>query len=420
MDNISQICESKEGKLFTFLIVFMALGNVYQLPGIPQLGVGEILLIAFIPFYYRKDICLLPNKESLGFVIFFLYLFFVSLFVLNLFDGPLSKLISVARVAFYWIIIFFFGQSLFSISFFKKCVFVFALLLSSFIILQFFTYAVTGYYISGLIPNAPLNQGGVHGLDAIQHYLNMAGYMGFIRPSGFLLEPAHCVQFLFICSLLFISEKNITEKMRIICLSLILLAMLIAQSSTGIVLTLFSVGYLAFINKNFKIRFVVVSIISIYTLFFLLNGFSLDNWAFDRLLNILSGTDIDNSSYSRLNNGFNLFLQFPFVYKIFGTGMGMFDLIAFSFGFENSLNYMNCFSFVLFASGVLGTIIWLLSLARFFSLSSSVGKTISLGFFVMSLGCSIFCQPQMVWFFLLILADIREKNAKYSGYPAIR
>ncbi len=415
MYDIDQISESKRGKLFTFLIAFMALGNVYQLPGIPQLGVGEIMLMVFLPFYFRKEINLFLVKETVGFIAFFVYLFFISLIVMNIFNGPLSKLISVARVAFYWFVIFFLGPNLFSLNFFKKCAFVFSVLLSFFIIIQFFTYAATGFYIPGIIPNAPLNQGGIHGIESIQHYLNMAGYLGFVRPSGFLLEPSHCVQFLFICSILIVNEKDLNPRIRIASFFLTTIAMLIAQSSTGIILTLFSWCYFIFVNKEFfRLRIFMVFLLLIFVVYTLINGFWFDNWALDRLFNILYGSDVDTSSHSRLHNGFNLFAQFPFIYKIFGTGMGSFDLISRTFGFEDSLNYMNCFSFILFSSGFLGMLIWLISLMSFFVSSNREGKSLVLGFFVMSLGCSIFCQPQMVWFFLLILADIRKRNDRYT------
>ena len=406
---------SKESKLFTFLVVFMALGNVYQLPGVSQLGVGEIMLMCSFPFFLKGKKFALFDRYSIGFIFYFFYLTLVSLVALNYFDGSLSKLVSIARVAFYWVLIFFFGRNLFSLVYFRKNAYIFALSLSLFIIIQFFVFTFTKFYIPGLIPNAPLNQGNVVGIETMQHYLDMASYMGFIRPSGFLLEPAHCVQYLFICLLFFINDKSMDEKKKLYFIILVSIAMLTAQSSTGLILLLFSWICFMFVEKNYiktKIFFIMLVIGGF--VYMLANGGIFDFWALDRLLDVASGTQIDTSSNFRLNNGFNLFEKFPFVFKIFGTGMGMFELISYDFEFGNAINYMNSFSFTLFSAGYIGLFIWLISLAYLFYNTYTLGKCVVLGFFVMSLGCSIFCQPQMVWMFLLFFADIRKENDRYS------
>ena len=79
-------------------------------------------------------------------------------------------------------------------------------------------------------------------------------------------------------------------------------------------------------------------------------------------------------------------------------------------GFRDASSYMNALAGIFFSTGVVGGGIWIVSLVIMFIMSGLLGKSLVVGFFIMTLGCSIYCQPQMVWFFLLIFADIKEKN----------
>ena len=401
---------SKEEKLFTFLIAFMPLANVYSLPGIP-LGIGEILLFILIPFYCKKGMNTSFRDYEQGFILWLIYVIFVTLIIFNYFEAPLNKFFSIARVLFYWIIIFVFGKNFFNFEYFKKMAKIFCLSLSFFVILQSVVYAITGVYIPGLILKIPLHYGEGDGMAVVEHSLALLGYRGFIRPSGFLIEPAHCSQFLFIGLILFITDFKLNFQIKYRIIFFITIAMILTYSTTGVIVLLYAWFVYLLIENHLSLFKWPVFIIAIMSVIVILSGFiGIENNAVERITSIVNGEHIDGSSNARLFNGFNQFQKLPLLFQLFGTGIGLFDYVSSMLEFVDSQKYMNTFSGNLFKSGFVGAFIWNLSLFPFFFKSGLLGKSLTIGFFIMSLGCSIFCQPQMVWFFLLIMTDIRNKN----------
>lgn len=401
---------SSQKMLFTFLIVLMGLANVYVIPGTP-LGIGELLFVLFAPFFVNKNIsCSLQNGET-GFIIWFIYTFFVTLFVLVYVGAPISKFFSILRVAFYWGLMFVLGKSLFDYDFFKRGLFVFTFLLSSLIVVQFFVFTITGFYIPGYLLNATLNDGGVTGYTMYQGALLYGSILGFVRPSGFLCEPAHCAQFLIVPFAIVMTDPKLYLKKKVLLMLLISAIILITASSTGVAMLLFL--WILYIVTEKKLSFIRVPLIVFLSLFlvsFVGNGGGTEFKAVDRLLNLFNGQELDNSSNVRLNKGFEMYSFLPFSMKLFGSGIGLFDYLSTYFNFENSLNCQNAFAGTFFMSGIIGAIIFYFSMGVLFVKAGLLGKTLVCGYFVLSLGTGIFCCTQMVWIFLVILADIREKN----------
>ena len=93
--------------------------------------------------------------------------------------------------------------------------------------------------------------------------------------------------------------------------------------------------------------------------------------------------------------------------------IGLFEYVSVSIGFRGASVFMNSLAGIFFNTGIIGGGLWIASLVVMFVMSGLFGKSLVVGFFIMTLGSSIYCQPQMVWFFLLILADIKEQNGRY-------
>ncbi|WP_294959927.1 hypothetical protein [uncultured Fibrobacter sp.] len=404
---------TKEEKLFSFLVVLMAWANVYSLPGIP-LGIGEVLLFVFMPFYCRRGMNLSFRNYERGFILWIVYATLVTLFLFNYFDAPISKFFSIARVVFYWIVIFIFGKNYFNLDYFKKWMLIFGIALSSFIILQAMIYSITGYYVPGIIVNVPLNYGETDAIAVIEHRLSLAAGRGSVRPSGFLIEPAHCSQFLFICLMSFISGCKNRVKKNLLIMLCFSIAILLTMSSTGIILLVFA--WLVYVMTENRLSFfrIPLFLLTLFCMYAILNGSNgLENDAVERLINISNDRKIDASSDLRLNRGLELFYKMPLIMQFFGTGIGMFDYVSNTIGLGNGPKFMNAFSWIFFISGFVGAFIWNFSLLFVFLKSNFLGRALTVGFFIMSLGCSIFCQPQMVWFFLLILASVKERDEKH-------
>ena len=406
---------SREEKIFTFLVVFMAWANVYTLPGVP-LGIGELLLVLFMPLYYKRNMNFCMQDYEKGFLLWFVYTALVTLVFFNYFNAPLDKLFSIARVACYWTIIFIFGSRLFNVEYFKKWMLFFAIGLSFFIALQSLVYAVSHVLIPGYFLNASLNDGGVTGLQMYERYLQMAHWTGYIRPNGFLCEPSHCSQFLFICLMFVITDIKFAFVQKISLALLFSISIILTTSTTGIVLLF--LAWLVYVSIEKKISFFRVPMAIFFAIFIvvLISGnLDVENIAVERITNIIDGESVDNSSNLRINNGKIMFLELPFVMKFFGTGFGMVDYVMNALRISDYSPYINTFYVIPFMSGFFGTVLWYVCLIMLYRKSGLRGKALTFGFFALSMGSGIFSTAQMVWFFMLILDDIKAKNEKRLG-----
>lgn len=410
---------SKAGKasIFTFLIVFMVWANVYKLPNIP-LGIGEIMMVIFFPLYFRFDIDFSLKNYERGFIIWFFYSFLVSLVLFNYWEVPLSKFFSIARVFFYWILIFFLGKNLFSFEIFKKWLVVFSIALSLFILVQSVVYFSTGIYVPGYILSAPLNDGGVYGWEMYEMSLRNAGWKGFLRPSGFLCEPAHCAEVLFLSILVVMFDENRKILKKIFLMLLFTLAVFMTKSVEGVLLFVYAWLFFVirekkfFVFRLFLVFFLFLGVLVSLNSSFLSNDFGL----FDRIANIMNGSNsIDNSSRVRLYGGFSLFFDLPFVFQLFGCGIGIFDFVVEKMGLGVESNFINSCSVILISSGWIGLLIWIFSLLYLYKKSDIMGKSLVVGFVLMLLGSGSLFHPITVWIFLLILTSIREKDVRYPG-----
>ena len=404
-------CIPKEERIFSFLIVLMAWANVYELPGVP-VGIGEILFLFFIPFYCKRGMNFNFKSYEFGFILWFVYATLVTLIFFNYFDAPINKFISIVRVAFYWILIFVFGKNLFNLDCFKKWMIVFSIALSGFIILQSVVYIFTGYFIPGFFLGAPLHDGSVMGYQMYEHSLYLAGFRGFIRPHGFLCESAHCCEFLSICMMTVVADFGMRFKNKLFIVLLNSVSMLLTLSSMGVVLLLFVWLIFICIEKRLSLfRWPIMIVVCLVVFAVFAGAIETGSNAVERLVAIINGEKIDGSSNARLNNGLFFYLALPFLFKLVGSGIGLFDYVVDSMNFgELSGRFINSFFGNLFTSGLFGTIIWNASLVIMFTKSNVLGKCLTSLFFLMSFGTNIFCQPQMVWIFLLIFADIKQKK----------
>lgn len=409
--------KQKKEKLFTFLVVLMALLNVYVFPGIP-VGFGEAALMLFFPFYYKSDFDLSVRDYEKGFVLWLAYTCLVTLCVLNYVGSPLNSLFATARVVFYWIIIFFIGKNLFDFKFFEKIIMYFSLFLSTFILVQLVVYTITGIYIPGYLLNVPLNDGDVTGLWMYEHSLQLASWKGFIRPSGFLCEPSHCCEFLFVSIMVLVASRNIHFVKKNLLIFVFAIAILATRSTEGVVLLFLSMMLYVIAEKRISfLRIPLIVLLVLICVGMLSGSIDTNNNAIERISNIINGSNnVDNSSDVRLNNGFNLFFDLPSIFKFFGCGMGQIDYLLENMSLLNTEKFMNAFSWILIMSGFLGTIIWFFSLFIFFVKANYLGKSLVVGFSLMSMGSSVFCQPQMVWIFLLIIASMKDRDDRCVGF----
>ena len=134
--------------------------------------------------------------------------------------------------------IFILGPAFLDFNLFKKAIIIFCIVLATFVILQFVVFSISGFLIPGFILDAELNDGGITGRELYNNYLNYANVSGYLKPNGFLCEPAHAAQCLFLGLILTLFSRDVNKSIQKgIYISL---AMFVTMSTSAIVYTIFA------------------------------------------------------------------------------------------------------------------------------------------------------------------------------------
>ena len=412
-DEIAYI--QKEKKIFSFLAVFMMLGNVYAFPLLPSLGMGELIFIMFMPYFLiRVKGSIVITRDSKGLLFYMIYGFLVTVVMSVFFQSSIGNIaIRLIRDFFYYLIILFLGIKLFNKETFYKWVIRFCVVLAVFVILQSLVYVVSGYFIPGFPMSAQINDGGYTGRELYAKYLSYARIAGYLRPNGFLCEPSHCAQCFFVAVVILLSNEKGLYRKQIPYAVLISIGAILTMSTSAVVYV--TIAWIMWLIKEVKhnilkvvIAVFVVGIIGfiIYSRGNLTNMISVTN----RLVNALTGNATTNSSEMRIQKGFTIFANLPAIFQIFGIGFGTYtsalrsSLISTNVAMVES-EYMNTFSYILVSSGIVGGFIMLASIVRLFKSCGLLGRMIVIALVIMSLGSSIYSSPICVWVLLTLLSD---------------
>jgi len=396
-------------KFFSFVIVFMMFGRVYSFLG-TQINIGEILLILAIPFCYKRNAPLMLGTAEKTFFLYVTYAIVSTCFLCNYFDAELfDAIIRILRNhLFYSIVIFFLVPNLARRECFEKYLVYFCFFLSSFVVLQFVSFRLFGFVLPGWIPNMQLSTG-ISGAELYKNTIQRLAYFDY-RPCGFLLEPAHAAQSLFIGSLVTLYSKNSKNIPLAIFFSL---TIFLTQSSTGVFalfylwIFYFCSGNISIIKKGF-LFFIAILILVVGSQLSFEKGNSIG-----RAHEAMDESTADGSAYVRIYNGLNLFYELSVPLQIIGTGQGLYKYVignASNNGKVDSQEYMSSFSALLFESGLLGFGLFACFFVILYKKTNLLGRMGIGGYWLMSLGCSIYASVFYVWIMALILFDKREKN----------
>lgn len=396
-------------KVFNLLIILMMIGNVYTFPFFRSLSWGEVILLLFFP-YFILNIGSLKIVRIGSILAFVLYaLLSTLLFAAVSFGDVQAPLVRILREAFYYVLIFYCGYYLFDYAKFSQGVIIFCKVLSLYIVLQSFVYSVTGWYIPGFFMNAALNDGGYSGSELYNHFLTYAKISGYLRPNGFLCEPAQCAQCLFL-GILVSFFSPIKGKKQLITSVWLTVGLVCTMSTSAIVYAGFSwiVWLIKEGKRNITHVLFIIAIVSLGVI--LIYGKTKYNnllAVIEKLTNSFSKDTISNSSELRLFKGFLTFASLPFFYKIFGIGFGNYDAaVPKLFSGQNihmvESEYMNSFSYILVSAGVIGACLLFVYFIQRFRRSCFLGKICVIALVLIASGSSIYSTPICVWFMLII------------------
>lgn len=404
---------SQASQVFTFMVATVIVLDVYTMPLLRFLSWGEFIFICMTPYFWLKTGGFRYVKGSLLWVFLFcIYGLFCSIIASFVIDGSARDIaVRLIREAFYYIIIFGYGLVLFDFKYFKRIASKIVLLLALFVIAQSVVYLLSGYLIPGLIPNVEINDGGITGQQMYQIILKNAGYMGYIKPNGFLCEPAHCAHCFFVYLLLILFEEDTyTREQQIIRAGIVSLAM-VATMSTSAFIEL-AVAWIAWliVGKRKGVLQVIIVVAAIFIAYIVVfrradTSFSAVFERFTRMFT--TSQTVVYSGNLRVLKGFNVFRSLPFIYKFFGIGFGAYNAavsagIIHLQGFDLYNEYMNSISYILVSSGLIGFTLYIGYFISIFSSRSLTGKLLILGGFIMALGSGIYCTSIYIWILLLI------------------
>lgn len=404
------ICDSRPNKVFSYLVVIMMIGNVYLFPFFKAIDMGEVMIILFIPYFLMSINSLSIKREYNLIYIFVGYSLIVTMLMCALLNGDISSpIVRLTRDFFYYFVIFFLGTHFFSMKYFRKALIYFCVILSAFIMLQVLVYMVTGYLIPGFLMSASLNDGGYTGAQLYSNYIRYASIAGYLKPNGFLCEPAHCAQCLFIAILLLLfNDKH--EKKDIKIALFISVGMILTMSTSAMLYLMFSWGLwcLKESRKNSVKILVIVSCVGLISLIALKNGlFNNIIAVIERFTKTISGEVITNSSQLRMMKGFYTFLSLPLLQKVFGIGFGNYA-VAVSVMDNVEINmleneYMNTVSYILVSSGIIGFLLMFFFFVYMYRHSSGISRVMIFALLIMSFGSSVYSSPIWIWMMLLVL-----------------
>ena len=413
----NSILPTKEKKLFTFLVIFLMFGNVYVFPLVPVLGMGEFVFILFIPYFlFRMKKSFTAHSRNKGFLLFMLYGFVISLIMSVFFQAGIIKVFSrLIRDFFYFFIIFFLGNRFFSKETFFKLLVIFSVALSAFVILQSIVFLIFGYFIPGFPLTMRINDGGHVGRELYNAYLVFARDAGYLKPNGFLCEPAQCF---FVALIMLFFYSKIALKKLIPLVTVISIAAVLTMSTSAFIYV--ATAWIMWLIKEGKRNVLIVGTIIVLIgigAFVLYNrgiGASLVS-VLNRFTNLFTGARITDSTSLRIEKGLIIFRDLPWQYKFFGIGFG-----TYTAAYQQSIisqnvvmasnEYMNSFSYIWVSSGIIGGIVMLFSFLRVYHSSDFLGKVMIIALVIMSLGAAVYSSPICVWAMLVILDSHKHEN----------
>lgn len=413
---------NKVTKIFTGAVLLFPVMTIYA-TSIPAVTFGEVILAVLMVILC---IDILWSKKTLKissnpFWLYLLYAFGISLIssiVLALISTQFSlseMLQRVIRDGFYFILILIFGEYYFDFEYAKKFIKIFSVISGCYIILQFMVYAIWQIYIPGIIPQLQTSiSGGVTGEELIQRYTLIASYDGHISASAFFSEPAVVAHYITVALLLeLFTDKGKGNLKLAVFYSLIMLLSFSLNAYISICVCWGLWALYSARNKKYAYRTLVFAIAFLVAGLFLVNSTNVMN-VFNRLVYLLSGEQTSGSSVIRVLRGPAFYFKMPLLFQLFGSGFGNFMQFKEIFGittiYETADEYMNTNAYILVSSGVMGFVLFVVTLAKKISKKIVFSKMLFVLVLMFGLSSSIYSSAQFVimMMFMIYAPEKRE------------
>lgn len=399
-------------KFFSALLVVSMAIDVYLVPFFPSLSFGELIVIIVGSFLLIKKGYVSRTCAFPALWLFIIYSIIISVLNMLIIENSLIDIsLRLLRDGTYWFIILFFCRSLIDFKTFIKWVLIFCIVLSAFIIIQTAVYYITGYFIPGFYLNALVNDNQYFGYQIYEHTLKLASY-SFLRPNGFLCEPANCAQVLFIGLVVAFNTKFRHRGIVAVLFSTAMLLTLSASAFVYLIVAwlLYFVANRKSVMKNISILVLMLLMLVVVASFFNISGFE---FVISRLTRITSGDGADEmSTFLRLIRGFEDWSKLPLFNQFFGAGFGSWEAANKIYGFstEQIGEYMNTISYILFSTGLLGFILFISTMFVFFKKGNSLVRTTIVALLLICSCSSVYSTFVFLWAMTIVITSMPHKN----------
>jgi hypothetical protein len=394
MDNYKIGSYRRIKKIYTFLIITYPILGIYstQVPGVT---IADSFLLILYPilllsiFNINKRISKTINFPILIYIAFIIFHLFLTLTISNIDTGDV--LLRTLRYVFYLSTLALFTKTFFDIRYAKnvlKCCSIFA---SLYLMLQFVLYDLWGYYLPGALPIFKLQVDTINEIYA--RYLQ--GY--YIRVHSIFAEPSHFAIYVLLYLAINLNETK-NKALEFIPAILVSIAILLSQSSTGIIITIFIwfKWYFRRVSikeiKRRKVTFILLTIFLIPIVF----GLLIQTPFFKVFLSrTFSGEGLGEAARRRLGNYevlSQIYNKFSFS---FISGKGMIPLQIYFPGIARLLLYF----------GLIGLLLFVVLYLRVYIRSNKVQKEILLIFFILNIGTEILFGNFILLYMSFALVD---------------
>lgn len=408
--------ERKSDKIFTFFLILSLIGNVYLIKPF-NIGFGEVFIVIGIICAMSLDVFkvrITTNKS--GVWVFIIYALAITLFNIIIYPNiDVSETVKrLIRDGFYWITVFVFSKTYFNWNYAYKLLNMLCTLLSILVIVQFVAYLLFGLYIPGLIEGLATDAGGATAYKS--KALIDASILGYIRPNGFLSEPAQCAHILSIA--LFINLMRYKEKGSKYRIILFSIATVCTTSLNGIVLMIFVYVLYYFRDlKNFHRGAKLNTFISLLAVVILMTIAYLRLPFVQSVVHRLTyiGNSTTGSVAMRVLRGPVFYMNMPIFHKIFGIGFGNFigfrEATHIWTAYEEPVEYFCTNAYILISTGIVGFIILLSCILRMMQNMKFIRKGIIAILIVAGFSSSIYSTAFLaVAISFALFGEIREEE----------
>lgn len=389
-------------KITSYIIVLLPwLSNYELIIPVPGLSLGDALLVGvFLLNIFKENNLKLTNfKRPQSFLLlFYVYALIVVFFILlgnNFYDTSLVVR-RTSKMGMYFIIIYSLIPNKTNFNYFYKAYKGIVYFASFAMIIQYVGYYLFGVYLNFKIPFLNYSGDFIEGLDYTAIRLSN------FRPDSIFVEPAHFVFFMigYVAICLFWEKL---DKPKIIEASIVSLIILMSISSSSILLLTVVWGYfgiLILMKKDFsitkKIGIILFVIILLLIVVYIYANSSLSN-SFYRLFDVQSLEDSSNP-WRKIFIGSEHLKDLDILEIIFGKGLGNYRTSVFT----------TSIYFILYSTGLIGSLIILLWLSSNFIMGNSLGKVMII------LTVMVFSTWYLIYSAFFVFYNMLIVNDKYD------